>query len=65
MGFKCSDENCNSFQQNLIKINMKDVKDMHRGMIKKLLQYHMTLLEKNINAQHLTYCATISNKVML
>ena len=46
MGFKCSDENCNSFQQNLIKINMKDVKDMHRGMIKELLQYHMTLLEK-------------------
>lgn len=45
-----------SFQQNLIAINAKEVKDIHREMLTKLLQYHITLQEKNINAQHLLLC---------
>ena len=44
---------------------MKEVKAKRREMLTKPLQYHMTLQEKNVNAQHLNYCATTSNKVML
>ena len=43
-----------SLQHNLFAINMKEVKDTHQEILTKLLQYQMTIQEKNINAQHLS-----------
>ena len=42
-----------SFQQDLIMMNLKEIKNMYQEMLTPLLQYPRTLQKKNTNVQHL------------
>ena len=55
-----------SFQQNLILMHLKEIKNMYQEMLTPLLQCPRTLQKKNTNVQHLIVLqAQNINKILL